>query len=102
MSLWDTIGESFDDGFGQLLEAGLDRAAQEIAPNRSNESAQPKTAPVNEDVGRNADGTTVSSAVYQYPTGTILSGVSNGKLLLAGGAVVVLLGLLFIERGRGR
>ena len=102
MSLWDTLGDSFEDGFGQLIDAGLDRAAREIAPKKSNESAQPKTAPVVEDVGRNADGSRVAQPVYQYPTGTILPGVSNGKLLLAGGAVVVLLGLLFIERGRGR
>mgnify|MGYP003643160580 CR=1 FL=1 len=100
MSLWDEIGNSFDDGFGRLIDAGLDRAASEIAPKKPNETAQPKTTPVSEDIGRNANGTSNNQPIYQYPTGSILPGVSNGKLLLAGGSIAVLLALLFIERGR--
>ena len=101
MSLWDSIGESINDGFGELIDAGVDRLAQEIAPEPASEvSQQPKTEAVNNHLGRNSDGTTVAQAVTQYPVqGQILSGVSNTKLALAGGAVVLLTMALFKIRG---
>lgn len=92
---WDSLATSVQDGFGTLIEAGIDRAAQEIAPPSASEVSQnPYTHAHTQNVGPNADGTTVSQPV---PGSGVVPGVSNTKLLLIGGAVL-LGGALFLRR----
>ena len=100
MSLWDSLNTAFDDGIDDLLAAGMDRAAKELAPEpEGDKSAQPKTAAVVEHLGRNSDGTKVTQPVTVYPVGgQLISGISNAKLALAGGAVVVLAGFWIFGR----
>ena len=102
MSLWDKMNRAFDDGIDDLLDAGMDRAAKEIAPKPDQDkTAQPKTAAKTQDIGRNSDGTRVTQDVTKYPVGgQLISGISNTKLALAGGAVLVL-GVAFVMYGRG-
>lgn len=100
--MWDSLSKSFDDGFDDLLDAGWDRVAKELAPEPASQtSSQPKTTPVVEDVGRNSDGTRVAQPVTSYPVaGQLLPGISNAKLALGGGAVLLLGGLWVMSRGR--
>ena len=104
--MWDSLGHTFMDGIGQLTAAGFDRVANEVkTPNpKAQETAQPATTPVKNNVGVNSDGTTVHKPVPVYNAQStqaapgLIAGVSNTKLLLAGGAIAVLLVALVMGR----
>ena len=93
-SWWDSVSPVVYDGFGQLIKAGADRAANEISPPSASEVSQnPNTHAYTTQVGVNADGTPVTSAV---PGSGVVAGVSGKHLLLIGGAL--LLGGAFLLR----
>ena len=86
-SWWDKIGESFDDGIGKLVDAGIDRAAYEIQPVSSTSVSQnPTTHAITQNVGVNADVTTVTTPVVGAG---IIPAVTNSKVLLIGAAVLL-------------
>lgn len=91
MSWWDKVSEKVNDGFGDLIEAGIDRAAQEIAPTKAGSVSQnPNTHAVEQNVGRNADGTTVATPINRYG---LVNDPKKMKWLLIGSVSLLGVGL---------